>query len=333
MQCRTDSTGLKEGSDAGTASPHPGTPLYFSLGTQAWSCCQDVNVDTLFLGTCKFSSLLFFKWCEAYLPAEIGLWKVILICILFSGLLPPDPFLRTSVLGCPSGFMNIQCPEADSTVVVTKIIHKVAVLFHAHFWLLGEPEGASRVVIGMSCSRKSPEDLCLPISSPLTLPLMDKYGLLWIRLIQVVVLHLGSLLNEEDQMRMRVIRNFGEQFAFPCFFSSETLLFFVCTRTGLVLETTLWNRKVFLFRVEHVVYQKGASHWDILISFLKCEVLLSRARLFATPRTVAQQALSMGFSRREYWSGLPFPSPGDLPNPGSKPGLLHYRQILSSWSP
>ena len=41
--------------------------------------------------------------------------------------------------------------------------------------------------------------------------------------------------------------------------------------------------------------------------------------LFATPGTVAHQApLSMGFSRQEYWSGLPFPSPGDLPNPGIK---------------
>ena len=42
--------------------------------------------------------------------------------------------------------------------------------------------------------------------------------------------------------------------------------------------------------------------------------------LTAIPWTVAHQApLSMGFSRQEYWSGLPFPSPGDLPNPGIKP--------------
>ena len=48
--------------------------------------------------------------------------------------------------------------------------------------------------------------------------------------------------------------------------------------------------------------------------------LLSRVRLFATPWTVAHQAfLSMGFSRQEYWSGLPFPSPGDLPDPGIEP--------------
>ena len=49
--------------------------------------------------------------------------------------------------------------------------------------------------------------------------------------------------------------------------------------------------------------------------------LLSRVRLFATPWTVAYQApLSMGFSRQECWSELPFPSPGDLPEPGIKPG-------------
>ena len=40
---------------------------------------------------------------------------------------------------------------------------------------------------------------------------------------------------------------------------------------------------------------------------------------FATPWTVAHQApLSMGFSKQEYWSGLPFPSPGDLPHPGTE---------------
>ena len=48
---------------------------------------------------------------------------------------------------------------------------------------------------------------------------------------------------------------------------------------------------------------------------------LSCVQLFATPWTVAYQAPpSMGFSRQEYWNGLPFPSPGDLPDPGIKPG-------------
>ena len=44
---------------------------------------------------------------------------------------------------------------------------------------------------------------------------------------------------------------------------------------------------------------------------------LGDVRLFVTPWTVAHQApLFMGFSRQEYWNGLPFPSPGDLPDPG-----------------
>ena len=43
-------------------------------------------------------------------------------------------------------------------------------------------------------------------------------------------------------------------------------------------------------------------------------------RLFVTPWTVAYHASpSMGFSRQEYWSGLPFPSPGNLPDPGIEP--------------
>ena len=48
--------------------------------------------------------------------------------------------------------------------------------------------------------------------------------------------------------------------------------------------------------------------------------LFSHVRLFAIPWTVARQdPLFMGFSRQEYWSGLPFPSPEDLPDPGIKP--------------
>ena len=52
--------------------------------------------------------------------------------------------------------------------------------------------------------------------------------------------------------------------------------------------------------------------WYALSSF-------SRVQCFVTLWTVARQApLSMGFSRQEYWSGLPFPPPGDLPDPGIK---------------
>ena len=57
----------------------------------------------------------------------------------------------------------------------------------------------------------------------------------------------------------------------------------------------------------------GVGHFSSIQS-------LSHVRLFATPWTVAYQASpSMGFSRQEYWSGLAFPSPGDLPDPGIEP--------------
>ena len=59
----------------------------------------------------------------------------------------------------------------------------------------------------------------------------------------------------------------------------------------------------------------------IIYLYMKVKVKsLSRVRLFMTPWTVAYQSPpSMGFSRQEYCSGFPFPSPGDLPNPGIKP--------------
>ena len=58
----------------------------------------------------------------------------------------------------------------------------------------------------------------------------------------------------------------------------------------------------------------------------------SHVQLFVTPQTVARQALlSMGFSRKEYWSSLPFPSPEDLPNAGIKLGssALQAESLLS----
>ena len=59
---------------------------------------------------------------------------------------------------------------------------------------------------------------------------------------------------------------------------------------------------------------------EVVVEGKKEEKLLSRVRLFATPWAIAYQAPpSMGFSRQEHWSGLTFPSPGDLPDPGIKP--------------
>ena len=66
---------------------------------------------------------------------------------------------------------------------------------------------------------------------------------------------------------------------------------------------------------------EGTENNSVVLTSLKVKVKsLSHVQLFATPWTVAYQArLSMGFSRQSYWSGLPFPSPGDLPEPGIEP--------------
>ena len=65
----------------------------------------------------------------------------------------------------------------------------------------------------------------------------------------------------------------------------------------------------------------------------QCACVLSHfscVQLFVTPGTVACQApLSMGFSRQEYWSRLPFPPPGDLPDPGIEAGALMFPALAT----
>ena len=81
-----------------------------------------------------------------------------------------------------------------------------------------------------------------------------------------------------------------------------------------------------------------ALHLTCLTLLMPSELLracvLSHVWLFATPWTVAcQTPLSMGFSRQEYWSRLPFPPPGDLPNPGIEPtSSALERQVLYHWA-
>ena len=72
---------------------------------------------------------------------------------------------------------------------------------------------------------------------------------------------------------------------------------------------------------------KWCLHWCVLSHF-------SNVRLFVTLWTVAHQApLSMGFSRQEYWSGLPCCPPGDLPNPGTEPRSPTLQNSLPSEPP
>ena len=64
------------------------------------------------------------------------------------------------------------------------------------------------------------------------------------------------------------------------------------------------------------------KHWCVCVCVCTCTrmpvcLVTQSCPLFVTPWTIAHQALlSMGLSKQEYWSGLPFPSPGDLPDPG-----------------
>ena len=62
--------------------------------------------------------------------------------------------------------------------------------------------------------------------------------------------------------------------------------------------------------------------------------MLSCVQLFVTPGTVACHApLSMGFSRQEYWSGLSFPSPGDLPDPGTESTSVESSALAGRFFP
>ena len=71
----------------------------------------------------------------------------------------------------------------------------------------------------------------------------------------------------------------------------------------------LLGSKVILGHLHHT--------WESLTENKAGACMLIHVRLFVTPWTVARQApLSIEFSRKEYWSRLPFPSPGNLPNPG-----------------
>ena len=84
-------------------------------------------------------------------------------------------------------------------------------------------------------------------------------------------------------------------------------------KTHLLYTLLIFSNLVFLFFFFFKIF------W--MKTFRKLVKLLSHVWLFATPCTVAYQVPpSMGFSRQEYWSGLPFPSPGDLSDPGIKPG-------------
>ena len=79
------------------------------------------------------------------------------------------------------------------------------------------------------------------------------------------------------------------------------------------------NMQIYLLKPQKVKVPNKWKEQFLWFSNKKVK-LFSRVQLFATLWIVTHQApLSVGFSRQEYWSGLPFPSPGDLSNPGIEP--------------
>ena len=86
-----------------------------------------------------------------------------------------------------------------------------------------------------------------------------------------------------------------------------------------------WKSNLQLDSIKRWGWGRWLGHEGVAKETSESEVKsLSRVRLFVTSWTVAYQApLSMGFSRQEYWSGLPCPSPGDLPDPGIEPRVSH----------
>ena len=89
-----------------------------------------------------------------------------------------------------------------------------------------------------------------------------------------------------------------------------------------IFRRAIWNlRNCFKIRC----LRHNIRIWTHIFGWLKVKVRMlvpQSCQLFVTPWTAAHQApLSMGFSKQEYWSGLPLPSPGDLPNTGIKPGV------------
>ena len=90
---------------------------------------------------------------------------------------------------------------------------------------------------------------------------------------------------------------------------------------------TQWNTIQSWKELNNIICRNTGGPRDYCTKWSQMQVcMLSRfspVQLFATPWTVAHQApLSMGFSRQEYWSELPFPPPRDLPNPGIEPASL-----------
>ena len=102
---------------------------------------------------------------------------------------------------------------------------------------------------------------------------------------------------------------------------SSSMFIFICSRYCHIVHQSVWKFPASPEYVRAPIYPHPRILIIVILSVCVCVCVcvqsFSHVPLFATSWTIAHQTpLSMEFSRQEYWSGLPFPTPGDLPGPG-----------------
>ena len=128
-------------------------------------------------------------------------------------------------------------------------------------------------------------------------------------------------MSERESRNHRVISNLQSRFSYASEDKSPQALFWVFSALQLI-RSSLWEAST---PAQEAKWVEGVTTDRLLWEQVRAYMLscFSPIWLVATLWTVARQApLSMGFSRQVYWSGLPCPPPGDLPNSGSNPCLL-----------
>ena len=141
--------------------------------------------------------------------------------------------------------------------------------------------------------------------------------------LQKFSLHIYSLVVISDRNNHSVFLLQHHLTQFRCWLSVlfilpwESLLISQSLNHGVLLESSLAFFLILIYSTfpDGYIQNHTSKH-----NLTPCVCSVSHVWLFASPWTIANQApLSMGFSRQEYWSGLPFPSPEDLPGPGIEP--------------
>ena len=147
---------------------------------------------------------------------------------------------------------------------------------------------------------------------------------LWLRLENRQVVWICEL-----RLRKNALDSLNSHIRITCLVLVEWILTIFCMLSSLIVDAEFKQGSQII--PYHPESQMPFLKFSLIIlaHFWGVCVCVFIIHLCPTPWTVVgQYPLSMEFSRQEYWSGLPFPSPGDLPDPGINLGILHCRQNL-----